>query len=56
MFFKKKLCRIIDPTCCMAMVLISLNVCLMAVSGILKAESPNIICPVSIHFSPRQCM
>ena len=33
------LCRIIDPACCMAMVLISLNVFLMAVSGILKFVS-----------------
>ena len=37
------LCRIIDPACCMAMVLISLNVCLMVVSGILRFVSRSFI-------------
>ena len=37
------LCRIIDMACCIVMVLISLNVCLMVVSGILKFVSRSFI-------------
>lgn len=37
------LCRIIDPACWMAMVLISLNVCLMCVSGMFRLVSSSCI-------------
>ena len=43
LFSSLLLCRIIDIACCIAMVLISLKVCLMVFSGILKFSSKSFI-------------